>query len=215
MREHFDQELKDLNQEVLHMSIMVEEALFKAKTSLMTQNVILAMEVIEADIKIGEKEMEISDQAAILIAKQQPVAADLRHLIAVLKVVTDIERIGDFAVHIAKRAKEFGSDRPVKPYIDLPRMIDLGSQMLREGIQAFILKNEEAARAVARLDEEVDALQKQVYRELLALMMEDRETIKKATKIMFLSRYLERMGDHAVSICEWAIYSATGRHDDL
>ena len=103
----------------------------------------------------------------------------------------------------------------MKAYIDIPRMIDLGAQMLREGVLAFIEKNEEKARAVSRVDEEVDALQKQVYRELLSLMMEDRETIKKATKIMFLSRYLERMGDHAVSICEWAIYSATGRHDDL
>lgn len=215
MREHFDQELKNLNQEILHMSVMVEESLSKAKTALLEQNVPLAQEVIDSDKRINEMEMKISDQAAILIAKQQPVAADLRHLIAALKVVTDVERIGDFAVHVAKRAREFGTEKPVKPYIDLPRMIDLGAQMLRDGVLSFIGKNENLARTTAALDQEVDALQKQVYRELLALMMEDRETIKKATKIMFLSRYLERMGDHAVSICEWAVYSVTGHHEDL
>lgn len=215
MREHFSHEIQNINQEILRMGVLVEENINKALEALLNQDPKLAQEVIDSDKDVNELEMTISDRLAIILAREQPVASDLRHIVACLKVVSDIERIGDYAVHAAKRARDLSDEKYIKPLIDIPKMMNLGAQMLREGLAALMETDEHAARAMARKDQEMDNLNKQVYRELLTYMLEDSKNIKQATKLLFLSRVLERMGDHAVNICTWAVYSATGRHEDL
>lgn len=215
MREHFIQEIENINQDILRMGVLVEENITKALKALVKQDLNLAKEVIEADNKVNEMELAISDRCAIFIAREQPVASDLRHIVACLKVVSDIERIGDYAVHAAKRAKELSDEKYIKPLIDIPQMLELGREMLKDSITALVKADDFLALEVAKRDKEMDSLNKQVYRELLALMLEDRDNIKQATKLLFLSRFLERLGDHAVNICSWAIYSAKGEHEDL
>ena len=151
----------------------------------------------------------------LFIAREQPVATDLRWIVACLKAVSDIERIGDYAVHAAKRAKELADEKYIKPLIDIPKMLNLGAEMLRDAVTSLVNADAELARATARRDEEMDNLNKQVYRELLTLMLEEKDNIKQATKLLFLSRFLERMGDHAVNICGWTIYAVQGEHSDL
>ena len=197
------------------MVVLVEENAKKAQKALIKQDAALARQVIEADEKVNAMELEITDKCTLILAREQPVASDLRHLVACLKVVSDIERIGDYVVHAAKRAKELSDEKYIKPLIDIPKMLDLGSKMLRDAVDALIHSDEVKARETANLDSEMDHLNKQIYRELLALMLEDSDNIKQATKLLFLSRFLERMGDHAVTICSWAIYSAVGSHAEL
>jgi phosphate transport system protein len=215
MREHFTQEMELINQEILKMGVFVEENAQKAQKSLVRQDAGLAKQVIEADDKVNQMELTISDHCALVLAREQPVASDLRHIIACLKVVSDVERIGDYVVHAAKRARDLADEKYIKPLIDIPKMLELGARMLRESIDALIHADEAKARQTAELDLEMDHLNKQVYRELLALMLEDSDNIKQGTKLLFLARFLERMGDHAVNICSWAIYSATGNHGEL
>lgn len=215
MREHFNQELAAINQEILRMSVIVEENLGKSRLALTEQNLELAQQVIKADKEVNELELKISDRLALVLAKESPVAGDLRHIIACLKIVSDIERIGDFAVHAAKRARELAEEQYIKPLVDIPKMLEIGAAMLKDSVQALIAKDETLARRTAARDEEMDSLNKLVYRELLSLMLEDSKTIKQATKLLFLSRVLERLGDHIVHICNWAVYSASGVHEDL
>lgn len=215
MREHFQQELELVNQDLVRMVVLVEENAKKAQKALIKQDSALARQVIEADEKVNAMELEITDKCTLILAREQPVASDLRHIVACLKVVSDIERIGDYVVHAAKRAKELSDEKYIKPLIDIPKMLDLGSKMLRDAVDALIHSDEVKARETAKLDSEMDHLNKQIYRELLALMLEDSDNIKQATKLLFLSRFLERMGDHAVTICSWAIYSSIGSHAEL
>ena len=215
MREHFIQEIENIHQDVLRMAVVVEENILKSLKALKDQDGKLAREVIADDVKVNELELAITDRCVLLIATEQPVAGDLRKIVACLKAVSDVERIGDYAVHAAKRAKELADEKYIKPLIDIPKMLTLGGEMLRDAINALVNANVELARATARRDEDMDSLNKQVYRELLALMLEEKDNIKQATKLLFLSRFLERMGDHAVNICSWAIYSAQGQHEDL
>ncbi len=215
MREHLDKEINSLNQGILKMSILVEENLQLGLRSLLDRDKDMADKVIKNDSEVNKMEFELGDLAALIIARQHPVASDLRHVIGALKIITDIERIGDVAVHLGRRAKEFAVEEFIKPLIDIPKMVLLGIEMLRQCVEAYLNADEKMARSVAHRDEEIDNLKKQVYRELLTYMMEDSRNIKQATKLLFLSRLIERMGDHAVAICEWAIYSATGVREDL
>lgn len=215
MREHFIQERESIHQDVLRMAVLVEENLLKARKALIDQDAKLAKEVIASDEKVNELELTITDRCVLFIATEQPVASDLRRIVACLKAVGDIERIGDYAVHAAKRAKELADETPIKPLIDVPKMLVLGGEMLLDAVNALVGVDGELARRTAQRDSEMDSLNKQVYRELLALMLEEKDNIKQATKLLFLSRFLERMGDHAVNICGWALYAAEGVHEDL
>jgi phosphate transport system protein len=215
MREHFIQEIENIHQDVLRMTVLVEENILKALKALKDQDSKLAKDVIAADVKVNDLELAITDRCVLVIATEQPVAGDLRKIVACLKAVSDIERIGDYAVHAAKRARELADEKYIKPLIDVPKMLSLGGEMLRDSINALVNSDVALARATAKRDEDMDSLNKQVYRELLTLMLEEKDNIKQATKLLFLSRFLERMGDHAVNICSWAIYSAQGGHEDL
>lgn len=215
MREHFAQELDNIHQDVLRMAVLAEESIAKARKALLDQDDKLAKEVIANDLTVNALELSITDRCVLFIAKEQPVASDLRRVVACLKAVSDIERIGDYAVHAAKRAKELADEKYIKPLIDIPKMMTLGGEMLRGAVNSLINADLEQARAVAKQDEEMDNLNKQVYRELLALMLEEKDNIKQATKLLFLSRFLERMGDHSVNIAGWTYYAVNGEHADL
>jgi len=215
MREHFMKEIESIHQDVLRMAVLVEENILKALKALKDQDSKLAKEVISSDVKVNELELAITDRCVLVIATEQPVAGDLRKIVACMKAVSDIERIGDYAVHAAKRARELSDEKYIKPLIDVPKMLTLGGEMLRDAINSLINSDAALARTTAKRDEDMDSLNKQVYRELLALMLEEKDNIKQATKLLFLSRFLERMGDHAVNICSWAIYAVEGGHEDL
>lgn len=215
MREHFLKEIEEINQQLFRMSVLVEENLQKAVKALKNQDTKLAKEVIESDAAVNALELAITDQCVLFIAREQPVATDLRWIVACLKAVSDIERIGDFAAQAAKRAKELADEKYIKPLIDIPKMLLLGADMLRDAVSSLVNGDTELARATAARDDEMDSLNKQVYRELLALMLEDKDNIKQGTRLLFLSRVLERMGDHAVNICGWALYAVNGEHSEL
>lgn len=215
MREHFTQELESIHQDVLRMAVLVEENILKARKALVDQDPKLAKDVISSDEKVNDLELAITDRCVLFIATEQPVASDLRRIVACLKAVGDIERIGDYAVHAAKRAKELADEKYIKPLIDIPKMLVQGGEMLRDAVNSLVTADVTLARKTALRDEEMDHLNKQVYRELLTLMLEEKDNIKQATKLLFLSRFLERMGDHAVNICGWTLYAVEGKHEDL
>jgi phosphate transport system protein len=215
MRDHFLKEIEEINQQLLRMSVLVEENIQKSVKALKNQDPKLAKEVIAADEAVNAFELSITDACVLFIAREQPVATDLRWIVACLKAVGDIERIGDYAVHAAKRAKELADEKYIKPLVDLPKMLNLGAEMLRDAVNSLINADVELAKATAKRDEDMDNLNKQIYRELLTLMLEEKDNIKQATKLLFLSRFLERMGDHAVNICSWTIYAVQGEHSDF
>ncbi|TDX52663.1 phosphate signaling complex protein PhoU [Orenia marismortui] len=209
VRKNFDQKLEQLNQNILKMGSMVEETIHKAVTSLVEQDIDLANEVIENDDVLDDYEAKIEHEAIQLIALQQPVAKDLRRIDMISKIATDLERMGDLAQNIAKFTRTFEGEQLVKPLVDIPRMGELVQGMIRDSLEAFVNLDVEKAKEAAKRDDKVDKLDSQIFRELLTYMMEDPKTIKQGNMLMFVSRHLERVGDHATNICERVIYMVT------
>jgi phosphate transport system protein len=209
-RNAYHRALQDLHDQVLLLGSEVDEAVGKAMGSLACRDLAGAREVIEADRAVNRRRYEIEEQAIRLLATQQPMASDLRAIISVLNVVVELERIGDYAVGIAKITL-LHTDKPLlKPLLDLPRMATKGRDMLRGALAAFATGDVEAARAIAGDDDEVDALYDQVYRELLTYMIGDPQTIDRATWLLWVAHDLERIADRVTNICERVIYKATG-----
>lgn len=214
-RNYFDQELQELQVSLLKMSSMVEETLRDSVKGLKTQNVELAQKVIDDDDKIDDMEIEVEDKCLKLIALQSPLAKDLRVIATALKIITDLERIGDYAVDISKITIKLAKEIYIKELIDIPRMAEIAVDMVKGSIDAYVNLNIEEAREVAKSDDEMDALYKQIFRELLFIMMEDPRTVHQATYFLLISRYLERIGDHVTNICERIIYAVTSEHVNL
>ncbi|MFW5985349.1 MAG: phosphate signaling complex protein PhoU [Halanaerobiaceae bacterium] len=214
MRRNFNNKLKNLKNEMLKMGSLVEETIYDSIEALKEQDLELAKQVIERDDQIDEYEVEIEEKCIQLIALQQPVARDLRTIIVISKVVTDLERIGDHASNIAHMVLEIGQAELIKPLIDVPRMTDIVNRRLRESLNAFLEFDVEKAQEIAQEDEKVDQLDEQILRELLTFMMNDPATINQAIFLIFISRFLERIGDHSTNICERVIYMATGERDE-
>ncbi len=214
-REHFNAAVRELNNEILKMGTLVEESFRNAMQALVDHDMELAEKIIVSDEKINDMELIIQDRLTVLIATEQPVANDLRHIVTSLKVITQLERMGDHAVHIAKAAKRLGGEEYMKPLIDLPKMSALGIQMLREVLAAFTERSEKKAREIAAMDDQIDNLNNQVWRELITYMMEDTKFIRQATHFLFIGRWLERFGDHVTNISEWIVYDVTGKHVEL
>ncbi|HYF83253.1 MAG TPA: phosphate signaling complex protein PhoU [Clostridia bacterium] len=214
-RNYFDQELQDLQVSLLKMSSMVEELLGDSVKALKTQDVELAQKVIKNDDLIDDMEFVVEDKCLKLIALQSPLAKDLRIIATALKIITDLERIADYAVDIAKITIKLADEKYIKELIDIPRMAEIAVKMVKGSIDAYVHLDTEKAREVAKWDDEVDALYKQIFRELLFIMMEDPKTSHQATNFLLISRYLERIGDHVTNICERIIYSVTSEHVDL
>lgn len=215
VRSNFNQELEELNQKLLKMGSMVEEAIHKSVTSLAEKDIELAEEVMDNDDMIDEVEVEIEKRCIKLIALQQPVAKDLRTIGMISKIITDLERMGDLAYNIARITTEIAGESLIKPLVDIPHMTRITQDMVRESLDAFVNLDVEKAYEVAEMDDEVDRINEQILRELLTYMMEDASTISQATRLMFVGRYLERIADHSTNICERIIYMITGEREKL
>lgn len=209
-RQSYDQELANLRCDLLEMGKLVEVAIIDAVSSLASQNLEQAKSVMDGDDDIDRMEVDIDDKCMVLIARQQPLARDLRIISTALKITTDLERIGDHAYDIANVTMRLASQPLIKPLIDLPRMADMAQKMLHDALDAYITLDISKAEQVCQDDDKVDDLYQQIFRELLTYMMEDPRTIGQATQLIFVGRYLERIADHATNIAEWVIYLVTG-----
>lgn len=214
-RNYFEQELQELQVSLLKMSSMVEEILSDSVKALKTQDVELAHKVIESDDEIDAMEFVVEDKCLKLIALQSPLAKDLRVIATALKIITDLERIADYAVDIAKITIKLSQEKYIKELIDIPRMTEIAVNMVKGSIDAYVKLDTEEADNVAKMDDELDGLYKQVFRELLLIMMEDPKTVHQATSFLLIARYLERIGDHVTNICERVIYCVTSEHVNL
>jgi phosphate transport system protein len=214
-RESFDRHLHELQDDLLVMGSMVEKALERSMESLKNRNLEMAHHVIEDDVKINQKRFDIEEKCVELIATQQPMASDLRVIIAVLNIIVDLERIADHAEGNAKIAVMIGNEPPLKPLIDLPRMNQKTVDMLKRSLDAFINRDAEAARQICDEDDEVDNLYDQVFRELLTFMAEDPKTITRATRLIWVGHNLERSADRVTNICERVVYLVTGKMSEI
>jgi phosphate transport system protein len=211
VRREFDAELQDLKKKVLVMGSLVQTMLADSLTALFTRDTPLATSVDARDNEVDRMEIAVDELAVRIIALRQPAASDLRLIIAALKIIKDIERIGDIAVNISERVIELNAEPQLKPYIDLPRMVDAVQAMIRDALDAFVNDDPELAQKVLDGDDLVDNLNVQMFNELLAIMLGDTKTINRATRLIFISKYLERAADHATNVAEEVIFAIQGR----
>ena len=214
-RESFDHHLHQLQDEVLVLGSMVDKAIDHSMEALKKRDLELARQVVTSDPKINQQRLDIEEKCIGLIVTQQPVASDLRIIVAVLNIIIDLERIGDHAEGIANIALMLGDEPPLKPLVDLPRMAEKARDMLRRSLDAFISRDAEAARKISAEDDEVDNLYDQVFRELLTFMMEDPRTITRATRLIWVAHNLERSADRATNICERVVFTVTGKMEEI
>ncbi len=207
----FDIELNDLRQSILVMAGKVELMIANSIKSLVERDTPLAERTIAFDHEVNGAEMEIDERCLELLALRQPAARDLRFITIALKIVTDLERMGDQCANIAKRARELNEEPPLKPYIDIPRMANRAEIMVKEALDAFVQGNAELAVKVCKDDSFIDELNNQIQRELLTFMIEDPATISRALKLNYVSKSLERIADHATNIAEMVIFMVKGK----
>ena len=214
-RQTFDQELNRLQDEVLALGSMVEEALVRSVETLKQRDFAASRQVIAGDRAINERRYAIEDDAITLIATQQPMAGDMRLLAAILEIVTELERMGDYAKGIARINLMIGEEPLIKPLIDLPAMAHKAREMLHAALIAFVQRDVQAARSIPKDDEEVDALYNQVYRELICFILEDPHVIEQANHLMWAAHNLERTADRVINLCERVVYAVTGELAEL
>jgi phosphate transport system protein len=207
----FDEELRELKESLLYEGELVQKAVRDAVTALLTRDSDLARKVIADDELINTKEVEIDEFCLKLLALRQPAAKDLRFIATAIKINYDLERMGDMAVNICERVLELNQEPQLKPYIDLPRAAEIAQTMVKESLDAFVREDPDLAWKVTQEDEKVDQLNGQIFRELLTYMSEDLKTISRATRLLFISKYLERLADHAVNIAELVIFLVKGK----
>ena len=211
-RNEFGRDLRFLQEELLAVGSIVEKAIANSVDALKTRDLDLSRQVVQDDAVIDARRYDIEERCVNLIARQQPMATDLRTIIAILQIVGELERMGDYASGIAKISLAMGNEPPIKPLIDIPRMADKASQMLRRSLDSLVSRDIVAAEGVRADDDEVDALYDQIYRELLTFMLEDPRTITRATYLLWVAHDLERIADRATNIAKRVIYLVTGQH---
>jgi len=216
-RNFFSEEMSRLRLDILAMATRVEENLGKALSALRNCNAELAKEVRADDTEVDALQIKIEDDAAILIATQQPVARDLRELVTIYKLTTNIERVGDHAVHLARAAKKLAKsgDSPLKAQEYLEKMAETGQGMLHAAISAFMAQDAQAAREAASMDSLIDSEHRILTEDILKLMKKNPDLVKGALQILHTSNQLERLGDHITNICEAIIYMIEGKHEEL
>jgi phosphate transport system protein len=214
-REHtskqFEQQLRALKDKLLLMSHHAEKMIADAIRALVERRPSLAEEVIKSDDEMDQLELDIDNQCYQILALEQPVARDLRFIATALKIVRDIERIGDIAVNIAERANELIQEPEMKRLIDLPIMAEAAQRILKDSLDAFVNSDVELAEKVIRDDGFIDDCYEQIFRELLTYMMEDTKYISRALKVIFIAKHLERVGDHSANIAEMVIFLVRGQ----
>ncbi len=214
-RHAFEVQVDSLHRKLLSMGSLVEEAIHKAIKSLVDRDVQLAEEVISHDGVINQLEQEIETGCMQLIALQQPVGSDLRRLGTMLKLVTDLERMGDHAVSISKTTRRLMGEAYPKPLIDLPEMANHVKAMVRDSLNAYIAKDKQLAEEVASRDDIVDKFYSKIFNDLINIMTQQNHTISQGTHLLLVAQYLERIADHVTNICERIIYLETGKLTDL
>ncbi|MDO8615190.1 MAG: phosphate signaling complex protein PhoU [Dehalococcoidia bacterium] len=214
-RTAFEHQLEEIQEDMLTMAGLVELAIERGIEALKTRNADLARQIIADDLTINRMRYETEDKCLELIATQQPLASDLRTIVSVLHITVDLERMGDHAEGIAKIAIMLADEAPLKPYIDIPRMAEIGMRMLMDSLEAFKQRDTALARAVCNRDDEVDALYEQVYQKLLGFMIQDPQTIQRATYLMWVAHNLERIADRVTNICERVVYLVDGHIEEM
>jgi phosphate transport system protein len=211
MERHFERDLEELKQRLLWMGSLAERAVHQAMHAVLDAEEDLAETVLSEENAVNEMQIEIDDRVQRLLALQAPMAADLRFLLAVTRINSDLERIGDQAVNIAQAALRILRHPQVKPYVDLPRMSELVEGMVRDSLNAVVRKDQDLARSVMQRDDQVDRIRDQIFRELLTYMMENSSVVFSAFELVLVAKNLERIGDHATNIAEDVIYFVAGR----
>lgn len=215
LRQTFERDLRRLQDEVLALGNMVERALAESVEALKRRDLVAARRIIADDSKINAKRFTIEGEVLVLIATQQPMASDLRVLAAILETVTELERIGDYAKGISRISEMIGDAPLLKPLVDVPRMSAKALDMLHRALDAFVRQDVEAARAIPKEDDEVDALYNQVYRELLTYIIEDPSRMEQANQLLWVAHNLERAADRVTNICERVVFMVTGTMAEL
>ena len=215
MRKRFDEQLNELNQEMIHMGNIIEQAIENALDALIHKDIKKANEIIKSDNEIDRQERKIENLCLQLLLQQQPVAKDLRFISATLKMITDMERIGDHATSIAELTIEMATQAHIKKLEHIEQMAKETIIMLINCLKSYIARNLEIAKNVIRHDEKVDKLFFRVKKDLIQMIHEDCECGEDATNLLLIAKYFERIGDHAVNIAEWIIFSITGKHEKL
>jgi len=207
----YEAELGRLRERILLLGAKVEAAIAAGIRAVVERDSALARATIEGDREIDRLEVETDALCLRILARRQPVASDLRFITLALKLVTDLERIGDLSVNVCERALELNEEPTLKPYVDLPQMAQAARTMVREALDAFVAGDAERARAVIDRDATVDAYYAQIFRELLTYMMEDPRNIYRATRLQSVAKYLERIGDHACNLAEMVVFMVGGQ----
>ena len=215
IRSTYHAQIRELRDDVVSMASMVDKAIARATDAMKTQNVVLARDVIKTDQQINDHRWSTEERALRAIALQQPLARDLRVISAVISIVTDLERMADHAVSVAKVVVETSDEPLLKPLIELPAMSDMARMMLADSMTAFIHSDMTRARAVIARDPQIDEAYQTIYRELLTFMLSDAATINRATRLLWAAHDFERIGDRVKNICERVIFSVTGDVSDL
>jgi phosphate transport system protein len=214
-RTEFRKHLREVEEDVVTMGDMVAKAIDRSIKALQKRDLTLAHQIIADDAKINQRRFSIEEKCIGLIATQQPMANDLRIIVAVLSIIVELERIGDYAEGIAKIVVMIGDEAPLKPLIDIPRMGDLTLEMINASLKSFVTRDVELAMKAVSLDSVVDGLYDQVFRELLTFMMVDPKTINRATRLIWVAHNLERAADRATNICERVVFTVTGKMEEI
>jgi phosphate transport system protein len=215
IRGSFHKKLREIQDDILIMGSMVSKATMLAIQALQNRDLTLAKQIIADDEKINHKRFDIEEKCIQLIATQQPMASDLRIIVSALNIITELERIGDYAEGNAKIAIMIGDEPPLKPLIDIPRMAEKTVDMLNRSLTAFIDHDAEAARKISAEDDFIDNLYDQVFRELLTFMAQDPKTITRATRLIWVTHNLERSADRVTNICERIVFLVTGKMQEI
>ncbi|EUJ32522.1 phosphate signaling complex protein PhoU [Listeria cornellensis] len=215
VRKIFNEQLNELHQHLLEMGMLVNEAIYKAVKSLVNRDHELAENVIVSDRSINNMELALEQRSFELIALQQPVGIDLRKIVTVLKASSDLERIGDHAVSIAKTTILVGRTKVVKPIPEIQEMGDIVKIMVHDVLKAYLAEDEEAAREIASRDNEVDKLQRVIYTKCIHFMQEDPDHLEEISYLLLVAQYLERIGDYVTNVCEWIVYLKSGEIEEL
>lgn len=214
-RESFHQELDQLQQKLILMGERVQELIVQATDSLARRDLVLAEQVIDHDDEVDALLMDVEQRSLRLLALQQPMAVDLRVIGTALKISTDLERMADHAVDIARVNLRIGDEPLIKELVDIPKMADLTRQMIGEAIACYLERDDQRARRMIALDDEVDHLYSHVFQDVLNLMAQRPESVKQLTYLLHTALYLERVADHATNLGEWIIYMVTGKREEL
>ncbi len=211
IQRRFDEELADLKVKILRMGSLVEDQIRQALKALIERDDDLAKQVIENDRRVNTMDVAVDEACLELLALQQPAARDLRFITTAMKISTELERMCDLAENICERAIELHEEPQLKPYIDIPLMAEHAIKMVGEALDAFVRADSVLARKVLVEDDYIDNLNEQIFRELLSFMMENTQTISRAIRLSFISKYIERIADHATNVAELVVYMVEGK----